>query len=305
MAAKKAGQHREEKQKSMAPYSWLIALVLIALYGLYLLVSGGIGGGSSSAPTDGEELRVLFIDVGQADAALVTCGGESLLIDGGNVADSSTVYTILEKNGVTHLDYIVCTHAHEDHVGGLSGALEACTAGTVYCPVTDYDSKAFRNFSDRVAEQNCELTVPKAGETFALGAAEVEILACDPEAEDTNNTSIVLRVSYGETSFLFMADAETPVERELLDAGTDLSATVLKVGHHGSGTSTSYRFLNEVMPAYAMISVGKDNSYGHPDEAVLSRLEDAGARILRTDELGDILFVSDGKTVTLPEIDDG
>ena len=305
MAAKKAGQHREEKQKAMAPYSWLIALVLIALYGLYLLVSGGIGGGSSSAPTDGEELRVLFIDVGQADAALVTCGRESLLIDGGNVADSSTVYTILEKNGVTHLDYIVCTHAHEDHVGGLSGALEACTAGTVYCPVTDYDSKAFRNFSDRVAEQNCELTVPKAGETFALGAAEVEILACDPEAEDTNNTSIVLRVSYGETSFLFMADAETPVERELLDAGTDLSATVLKVGHHGSGTSTSYRFLNEVMPAYAMISVGKDNSYGHPDEAVLSRLEDAGARILRTDELGDILFVSDGKTVTLPEIDDG
>lgn len=303
MAARKNGQRREKKQKSMAPYSWLIALVLIALYGLYLLVSGGIGGGSSSAPTDGEELRVLFIDVGQADAALVTCGGQSLLIDGGNVADSSTVYTVLEKNGVTHLNYIVCTHAHEDHVGGLSGALEACTAGTVYCPVTDYDSKAFRNFSDRVAEQNCELTVPKAGETFALGAAEVEILACDPEAEDTNNTSIVLRVSYGETSFLFMADAETPVERELLDAGTDLSATVLKVGHHGSGTSTSYRFLNEVMPAYAVISVGKDNSYGHPDEAVLSRLEDAGARILRTDELGDILFVSDGKMVTLPQID--
>lgn len=303
MAARKNGQRREKKQKSMAPYSWLIALVLIALYGLYLLVSGGIGGDSASALSDGEELRVLFIDVGQADAALVTCGGQSLLIDGGNVADSSTVYTVLEKNGVTHLNYIVCTHAHEDHVGGLSGALEACTAGTVYCPVTDYDSKAFRNFSDRVAEQNCELTVPKAGETFALGAAEVEILACDPEAEDTNNTSIVLRVSYGETSFLFMADAETPVERELLDAGTDLSATVLKVGHHGSGTSTSYRFLNEVMPAYAVISVGKDNSYGHPDEAVLSRLEDAGARILRTDELGDILFVSDGKMVTLPQID--
>ena len=303
MAAKKTGQHREEKQKSMAPYSWLIALVLIALYGLYLLVSGGIGGGSSSAPTDGEELRVLFIDVGQADAALVTCGGKSLLIDGGNVADSSTVYTVLKNNGVTHLDYIVCTHAHEDHVGGLSGALEACTAGTVYCPVTDYDSKAFRNFSDRVAEQNCDLTVPKAGETFALGGAEVEILACNPEAEDTNNTSIVLRLAYGETSFLFMADAETPVERELLDAGTDLSATVLKVGHHGSGTSTSYRFLNEVMPAYAVISVGKDNSYGHPDETVLSRLEDAGARILRTDELGDILFVSDGRTVTLPQID--
>ena len=301
MAAKKTGQRRGEKPKSMAPYSWLIALVLIALYGLYLLLSGG----SKAEPlqTGGEELRVLFIDVGQADSALLTCGGESLLIDGGNVDDSSTVYTVLKKNGVTHLDYVVCTHAHEDHVGGLSGALEACTAGTVYCPVTDYDSKAFRNFSDRVAEQNCELTVPKAGETFALGGAEVEFLACDPEAEDTNNTSIVLRVSYGATSFLFMADAETPVEQALLDAGTDLSATVLKVGHHGSSTSTSYRFLNEVMPRYAVISVGKDNSYGHPHEKILSRLEDADARILRTDELGDILFVSDGKTVSLPQID--
>lgn len=301
MAANKTGQRRGEKPKSMAPYSWLIALVLIALYGLYLLLSGG----SKAEPlqTGGEELRVLFIDVGQADSALLTCGGESLLIDGGNVDDSSTVYTVLKKNGVTHLDYVVCTHAHEDHAGGLSGALEACTAGTVYCPVTDYDSKAFRNFSDRVAEQNCELTVPKAGETFALGGAEVEFLACDPEAEDTNNTSIVLRVSYGATSFLFMADAETPVEQALLDAGTDLSATVLKVGHHGSSTSTSYRFLNEVMPRYAVISVGKDNSYGHPHEKILSRLEDADARILRTDELGDILFVSDGKTVSLPQID--
>lgn len=301
MAANKTGQRRGEKPKSMAPYSWLIALVLIALYGLYLLLSGG----SKAEPlqTGGEELRVLFIDVGQADSALLTCGDESLLIDGGNVDDSSTVYTVLKKNGVTHLDYVVCTHAHEDHVGGLSGALEACTAGTVYCPVTDYDSKAFRNFSDRVAEQNCELTVPKAGETFALGGAEVEFLACDPEAEDTNNTSIVLRVSYGATSFLFMADAETPVEQALLDAGTDLSATVLKVGHHGSSTSTSYRFLNEVMPRYAVISVGKDNSYGHPHEKILSRLEDADARILRTDELGDILFVSDGKTVSLPQID--
>lgn len=303
MASKKTGQRRGEKQKSMAPYSWLIALVLIALYGLYLLLSGGFGGEAASAPSDGGELRVLFIDVGQADAALVTCGGESLLIDGGNVDDSSTVYTVLKKNGVTHLDYVVCTHAHEDHVGGLSGALEACTAGTVYCPVTDYDSKAFRNFSGRVAEQNCDLTVPRAGETFALGGAEVEFLACDPETEDTNNTSIVLRVSYGATSFLFMADAETPVEQALLDTGTDLSATVLKVGHHGSSTSTSYRFLNEVMPRYAVISVGKDNSYGHPHEKVLSRLEDADARILRTDELGDILFVSDGKTVSLPQID--
>ena len=287
---------KKSSQPSMAKYSWMIAAVLIVLYGIYLL----LGGADKAEPKAAEspDFSVIFIDVGQADAALLRCEGETMLIDGGNAADSSTIYTVLEKNGVTHLDYVICTHAHEDHVGGLAGALQNCTADKIYCPVTDYDSKAFRNFV-KYAEKQCrEITVPRPGEEFAFGGAVVDILACDPTASETNNSSIVAKITYGEISFLFTGDAEEEVERMLLEQNADLSATVLKVGHHGSSSSTSYWFLNEVMPRYAVISVGKDNSYGHPDEKVLSRLRDADVTVFRTDEAGDVICTSDGKTVT-------
>lgn len=284
------------KKASKSKYSWLIALVIIAIWGVYQIVV--VKPWQKSEIPEDSEFRVLFIDVGQADAALVFCDGETMLIDGGNVGDSDRIYTVLQKQNVSHLDYVICTHAHEDHVGGLSTALTACTVGAVYSPVTEYDSKAFGNFIRKAEEQSLEIITPDVGDKIYLGGAEVEFLACDPWAEDTNNTSIVLKISYGETSFLFTGDAEVEVEQTMLEAGLDLSATVLKVGHHGSSTSTSYRFLYEVMPKYAVISVGKDNSYGHPHEEVLSRLHDAEVTVYRTDELGDIECTSDGKTVT-------
>ncbi len=297
------GKHpKKNSKKDSRPskYSWIVALVAIALWGVYLLVSGTPWKDAEPIP-ENPDFSVVFLDVGQADAALVLCEGEAMLIDGGNVADSDIIYTVLEKREITHLDYVVCTHAHEDHVGGLSAALHACTVGTVYSPVTEYDSECFRTFARTAAEQGTELTVPAVGDSLRLGSARVDILACDPEAAETNNSSIVLKVVYGETSFLFTGDAEYEVEETLLESGADLSATVLKVGHHGSDTSTSYRFLNEAMPQYAVISVGKKNSYGHPSETVLSRLQDADATILRTDELGDIVLTSDGKTVDVAE----
>lgn len=297
------GNHpKKNSKKASCPskYSWIVALAAIALWGVYLLVSG-IPWKDTERISNNPDFSVLFLDVGQADAALVLCQGEALLIDGGNVADSDIIYTVLEKREISHLDYVVCTHAHEDHVGGLPAALHACTVGTVYSPVTEYDSKCFQTFADTAAEQGVELTVPEAGDSFRLGAARVDILACTPDADETNNSSIVLKVVYGETSFLFTGDAEYEVEETLLESRADLSATVLKVGHHGSDSSTSYRFLNEVMPQYAVISVGKKNSYGHPSETVLSRLRDADATILRTDELGDIVLTSDGKTVNVAE----
>ena len=236
------------------------------------------------------ELRIRFLDVGQADAALLFCDGETMLIDGGNKADGDLIYTVLRDEGVEWLDYLICTHAHEDHVGGLASALTIADAGVIFCPVTEYDSRAFENFAERAHE----ITVPEAGDTFSFGGAYVEILSCEPDAEDGNNTSIVLRLTYGEISFLFTGDAERPIEQAMLDNGTDVSAHVLKVGHHGSSTSTSYRFLNEVMPQYAIISVGEGNSYGHPHDEVLSRLEDADVTVYRTDELGDITCICDG-----------
>lgn len=293
------GTKRKKNSKKAArpsKYSWIVALIAIALWGVYRLVSGTPWQEAEPIP-ENPDFSVVFLDVGQADAALVLCEGKSMLIDGGNVADSDIIYTVLEKREISHLDYVVCTHAHEDHVGGLPAALHACTVGTAYSPVTEYDSACFRTFVRTAEEQGTALTVPEPGDSFRLGSARVDILACDPDATETNNTSIVLKVIYGETSFLFTGDAEYEVEEELLSAGEDLSATVLKVGHHGSDSSTSYRFLNEVMPQYAVISVAKKNNYGHPSETVLSRLHDAGATVLRTDELGDITLVSDGKTV--------
>lgn len=239
---------------------------------------------------------VHFIDVGQADCALILCDGKHMLIDGGNAADSSLVYTYLKKMGVSHIDLMVATHAHEDHIGGLAGALNLATVGTVLCPVTEYDSDVFGSFIKYVEKRNAKITVPSVGDSYKLGSAVVDILAVNTTT-DTNNTSIVLKVTYGNTSFLFTGDAERETEQSLIDSGADLSATVLKVGHHGSETSTSYLFLRQVAPKYAVISVGSGNSYGHPTEEVLSRLRDADVKTFRTDIQGDVICNSDGKQV--------
>ncbi len=241
--------------------------------------------------------KVYFIDVGQADAALVVCDGKTMLIDGGNAADSNLIYSFLKKKGVSHLDYIIATHAHEDHVGGLSGALNYATVDTVYCPVKSYSSNAFSNFVKNVEKQGKSITVPSRGAQFSLGSASCTVLAVNTSS-DTNNSSIVLRIVYGSTSFLFTGDAEREVEEAMINRGVPLKSTVLKVGHHGSYTSTSYQFLWNVMPDYAVISCGKGNSYGHPHDEVLSRLRDADVYLFRTDLQGDITCTSNGSSVS-------
>ncbi len=241
--------------------------------------------------------KIHFIDVGQADAALVICDGKTMLIDGGNAADSNLIYSFLKARSITHLDYIIATHAHEDHVGGLSGALNYATVGTVYCPTKSYSSNAFNNFANNVQKQGKSITIPSNGTKFSLGSASCTVLAVNT-ASDVNNTSIVLRIVYGSTSFLFTGDAEREVEQAMISRGVPLKSTVLKVGHHGSYTSTSYQFLWNVMPTYAVISCGKGNSYGHPHDEVLSRLRDADVTLFRTDLQGDITCTSNGSSVS-------
>lgn len=250
-----------------------------------------------TTPPAKSSFSVHFIDVGQADAALVECDGHYMLIDGGNKADSSIIYSVLKKVAVPKLDIVVGTHAHEDHIGGLPGAFNYTTADITLCPVKNYDSNAFEDFAKYATQKGGGITVPKQGDTYSLGSATVKILGVNG-GSDTNDTSIVLRIDYGKTSFLFTGDAEREAEQAILSTGEDLSATVLKVGHHGSDTSTSYPFLREIMPKYAVISVGTGNSYGHPTEDTLSRLRDADVKVFRTDMQGDIFCTSDGKEVT-------
>lgn len=239
-----------------------------------------------------------FIDVGQADAALVECDGHYMLIDGGNKEDSDLIYSVLKKAAVPKLDIIVGTHAHEDHIGGLPGALNYTTADLVLSSVTSYNSKAFKNFKKYADKNGGGLVVPKAGDTYSLGSSDVKIIGVN-EADGTNNSSIVLKITYGKTEYLFTGDAEREAEQAILNRDEDISANVLKVGHHGSDTSTSYVWLREIMPEYAIISVGKGNSYNHPTDEVLSRLRDADVQTYRTDLNGDIFLTSDGKTISI------
>lgn len=243
---------------------------------------------------------VHFIDVGQADSSLVLCDGHSMLIDGGNAEDSNLITAYLKKENISSIDYLVCTHAHEDHVGGLSGALSVAEVKNVIAPQTGADTKAYRNFMDKSAGQGLMIQHPQAGYSFTLGSCNAYIIGpVNESTDDLNNTSIVMKLVYGNTSFLFTGDAERDEELDIISAGYDISADVLKVGHHGSDSSTSYLWLREIMPKYAVISAGKGNSYGHPAETVLSRLRDSDTQVFRTDLQGDIVAVSDGSNVTI------
>ena len=259
--------------------------------------AAGNTGAENTGTAQAGTLTVTWLDVGQGDAAVIQCGGQSMLIDGGKPEKSSYIYAWLQQHGLNYLDVIVATHVDADHIGGLSGALNYASVGTAYCPVTTGTTETFQSFVKYLAQRDKQITVPTAGETFALGGAQVQILGPLHRAEDSNDNSIVLKVSFGATSFLFTGDAERAEEQDLLNAGVNLQSTVLKVGHHGSDTSTSYPFLRAVAPQYAVISVGAGNSYGHPTEAVLSRLRDAGVTTFRTDMQGEITAVSDGQTI--------
>jgi competence protein ComEC len=247
-------------------------------------------------------LSVHFIDVGQADSILVhTPSGNNMLIDAGNNADADTVTSYLSRQKVKKLDVLVGTHPHEDHIGGMDVVIQKFQIGKVYMPKKTTNTRTFEDVLQAVKDKGLKITSPVSGSTIALDPAiKVEILAPNSASyKDLNNYSIVLKVTYGKTSFLFTGDAERESEKEMLAKGYNLKADVLKVGHHGSNSSTSAAFLKAVAPKYAVICVGKDNDYGHPKKEILDRLARARVKVYRTDLNGTIIAESDGEKVTV------
>lgn len=267
----------------------------VSYNGLVLLDEGESTRQAENMPASFE---IHFLDVGQGDAALVICDDEAMLIDGGSSAYSSFVYSYLQTRGISRLKYVVATHAHEDHVGGLAAALNFAVAETVFCPVTTYDSPAFQDFRKYLDIQGKTITVPQAGEYFNLGSSFAQILAVNTDPEFPNETSIVLRLDYGDTSFLFTGDAEFSTENAAVSSGYMAQSTLLKIAHHGSSTSTSEYFLSKVNPRYAVISLGIDNTYGCPSENVLAYLQSTDVTLFRTDLHGTIVCCSDGKELS-------
>ena len=241
---------------------------------------------------------VHFVDVGQGDGAIVVCDGKTLVIDGGTAENGAKMVEYLQNTlHVSKVDFVIGTHPHADHIGGLPDVIRACKVKKLYSPVDEFEAKPFETMKRAADDKKLKITVPQAGQSFSLGRAKVEFLAPLGIYDNVNDLSLVVRITYGQTAFLFTGDAEKQVEQDLISEGTQLQADVLKAGHHGSNTSSCDVFLNAVSAKIAAVSCGQDNDYGHPHKEVLSRLSERGTAVYRTDLQGSVVFTTDGKEI--------
>lgn len=251
---------------------------------------------TASGGTD--PLRVYFLDVGQGDCTILTQGDSAMLIDAGENDKGTTVQSYLEYLGIDSLDYAVLTHPDSDHIGGADVVLYKFDCDTILMPDVRTDTRTYDDVIQAMNAKGETAVHPSPGDIYEFGDASFTVLAPVQSYDDNNNNSIVLRLDYGDNSFLFTGDAESQAEADILASGADVEADVLKVGHHGSSTSTSDEFLAAVSPEYAVISCGEGNSYGHPHAETLNKLRQNGITVYRTDEQGTIVAESDGREIT-------
>ena len=300
---KAAGKaHKNSRGKKLLA---VVLLVLVVIGGAVFVYAAGWLGGFKVAQYNKDDLGVFFIDVGQGDAILIRSpDGRFMMIDAGAGKSADLLVKTLKSYGVKTLDYFVLTHPDEDHVGGAAAILESFDVKAVLASDAGAATKVWRDTVAAIEEEGCAFLTVSAGNVYRffencdfkiLGPVDVEA------ASDVNNQSVVLRLDYGKTSFLFTGDAGKEEEQSMLERfdAKEFSADVLKLGHHGSSSSSGQAFLSAVNPRFAVVSCGKNNAYGHPHASVLGALSERNVKVLRTDESGTVILQSDQENVEI------
>lgn len=246
-------------------------------------------------------LSVLFVDVGQADSVLIRNGNYNMLIDAGNNEDGEKLVNYFKSLGIGEFTYVFATHPHEDHIGGMDDIINNFKIDNYYMPNKLSTTKTFMDVLDALDRRNLKYTVPNKEDTLKLGDANIKVIYSGDETNDINDSSIILKLTYGKTSFLLTGDATSNVEKEIYD--DDIKSDVLKVAHHGSTYSSTDEFLDSVGAKYAVISVGKNNTYNHPSNRTLDKLNKRNIKVYRTDLDGTITFTSDGKNLSVQTLE--
>lgn len=256
---------------------------------------------TETEPPVNRGMTVHFIDVGQADCILIESNKHFMLVDAGNNDDADTIVSYLREQGVKKLDYVIGTHPHEDHIGSLDTIINTYEIGTLIMAPKGHTTRTFEDVVTAIESKGLSVTAPVTGKTYNIGDSAFTILSSDPNkdyGDEYNNWPVGIKLTNGSKSFVMCEDAETEAEQDILKTGTDLRADVLKLGHHGSNTSTTDSFLDTVQPKYAVISCGKDNEYGHPHQETMDKIASRNIEIYRTDEQGTIIASCDGNSIT-------
>lgn len=249
-------------------------------------------------------LSIDILDIGQGDSILVRSSGETMLIDAGDTNGKDVIVPYLRRLGIQKLDYVIFTHPHKDHIGSGADVIKMFNIGKVYMCSKTSTTRTYEKLLDAINSKGADVIVPEVGDNIKLGLCNVEIIGPVKKYSDMNNSSLVLKITCGVTKLIFTGDMEKEAEQDLIHSGVNLKANLLKVGHHGSRGASSNEFLKKVSPSIAIISCGKNNDYGHPHKEALSRLNNIGSKIYRTDELGTIKIKSNGKSITMKNVSD-